>query len=149
MKASSALFMLLIGSSQLAACEKHPLLGQWAFSELEQAWEVQNEGKLIVSNAYDDVACTEGGQSSSVQACHQQRRWANAGSIALNDADHDAYQFVVWKVTADTLNGRLDTCRCRDKPEIYYGVIEDSDLVLFGEDKKTLVDRGKFKSAPD
>jgi hypothetical protein len=146
-----AIFLLLLGSSQMVGCKSHPLLGQWAFSELEQAWEVQKEGKLTVSNVYDDKACTEGGQGASVRACHQQRKWANAGTLSLNDTQLDAYQFVIWKVTADTLNGRLDTCRCRDKPVIYYGLIEEGDLLLFDSntEDRSLVDRGKFTGAPD
>ncbi len=144
--------LLVLASSQLIACEKDPLMGRWAFSELEQAWDVQKNGKLTVSaNAYDDIACTEGGQTASVLACHQQRKWAKAGTMSLNETQHDSFQFVIYKVTADTLNGRLETCRCRDKPEVYYGVIDEGDLLLFDSNKDNpgLIDRGKFKGSSD
>jgi hypothetical protein len=146
-----ALALLLPASAFLAACDRHPLLGTWALPELEQAWEIENKGKLKVSFGYEDTTCTEGGQANAVAACHDQRKWAKAGTMTVEEGDVDAYQFVVWKVSANTLNGRLDSCRCVASPDIYYGAIENGDLLLFDSDQPTrsLIDRGSFQGTSD
>jgi hypothetical protein len=127
------------------------LLGTWAFSELEQAWEIQNKGKLTVSFGYEDRTCTEGGQAITVTACHDQRKWAKAGTLALEEGEAESYQFVIWKVSANTLNGRLDSCRCVASPDVYFGALEAGDLLLFDSDQptRTLIDRGKFQDTSD
>jgi hypothetical protein len=101
-----------------------------------------------VSLTNEDIQCAEGGLKGAVHACHDRRMWARSGSLTTDEVEIDAYQFVIWQVAADTLKGRLDTCRCLDSPEVYYGTIENEDLVLFDSNEPTRVEiaRGKLQS---
>ena len=151
MRLSSSLSLLILSLALSSGCKQHPLLGTWAFGSLEQAWEVENHGKLTVSFGYADEVCTEGGQGSTVHACHQQRKWAKTDTVTLNESGSETFQFVVFKMSAHTLNGRLETCACRQDPEIYFGTLEEGDLLLYDspDENRTLVDRGKFQGSDD
>ena len=148
MRRSAAIIALLSSAAFLGGCDRHPLLGTWTFSGLEQAWEVQDKGTLKVSLTYEDTLCAEGGLKGAVDACHARRKWARSGSLTTDEVEVDAYQFVIWQVAADTLKGRLDTCRCLDTPDVYYGTIENEVLVLFNSNEPTReeVARGKLQS---
>ena len=151
MKFSAPQLFALLGTLLLTACNSHPLLGYWAFAELEQAWQIENQGALTVSSSYEDAQCTDGGQALAVEACHQKRQWAMNDTMMLNDTEIEAYQFAVWRVSANVLNGRLDTCSCRSQPLLYYGVLDGGNLLLFDskDESRNMVDRGTNQGRAD
>ena len=115
------------------------------------AWDIENHGSLTVSSSYEDAQCTDEGQSLAVRACHEKRQWALSGTMMLNETEVEAYQFAVWKVSANVLNGRLDTCSCREQPLIYYGVLDGGNLLLFDakDESRSMVDRGRNQGRAD
>ena len=133
----------LLGS----ACSQHPLLGTWTFPELEQAWNISNKGKIQVSYDAEDQLCTDQGRNGTVLQCHKKRIWTQTEPLTIDETETESFQFVIYKMTAQRLGSRVENCVCLAEPDVYFGIIDNDELLLFDSNTNTrnMVDRGKHQ----
>ena len=139
--------MVLMICAFVSGCTQHPLLGTWTFPELEQAWDIANKGKIQVSYDAEDQLCTDQGRNGTVLQCHEKRVWTQTDPLTIDGAEIESFRFVIYKMTAQRLGSRVENCVCLANPDVYFGVIDNNELLLFDSntDTRNMVDRGKHQ----